>query len=93
LTSSKGRIVGGGVDPCATDDPDHLRYHARNRAAGRCGGELRIRLRHRRLAGPWFAYWLMSPQELEHTLPGTGWRLDEVQRDQQGGYMAVLEKD
>ncbi|HZC25923.1 MAG TPA: methyltransferase domain-containing protein, partial [Actinopolymorphaceae bacterium] len=36
------RVLGANVDPYATDDPNHLAYHARNRERGRLGGQTRL---------------------------------------------------
>jgi hypothetical protein len=35
LTTPTGRLLAVTRDALATEDPDHLQYHARNRAAGR----------------------------------------------------------
>ncbi|MGW5384894.1 methyltransferase domain-containing protein [Nocardia sp. NPDC003963] len=88
-TGGAGRIVGVGRDPYATEDPDHLRYHARNRAAGRHGGEMRMRVRHRRTATPWFPWWFLAPGELAEVVAGTGWRIEEL-REERGNYLVVL---
>ncbi|WP_433664687.1 class I SAM-dependent methyltransferase [Nocardia sp. CA-128927] len=91
MSTPSGRIIGRGLDPYSTEDPNHLRYHDYNRAAGRYGGQMRLRVRHRGEATPWFAYWFMSPDELAHALDGSGWRIDELQQDA-ASYMAVLAK-
>ncbi|WP_024802875.1 class I SAM-dependent methyltransferase [Nocardia sp. BMG51109] len=92
LTTRDAIIVGRGVDPYVTDDPDHLRYHDHNRSLGRCAGQLRLRVRYQRLASPWFEYWFLSEDELRQTLSGTGWELRERRHDDVGNYMAVLGK-
>ncbi|ATL66824.1 class I SAM-dependent methyltransferase [Nocardia terpenica] len=92
LTTDDARVVGTGYDPYATDDPDHLRYHDRNRAAGRLAGQLSLRVRHRGLATPWFDFWYMSPDELERAVTGSAWRVAEVRKAGSSGYLAVLRK-
>ncbi|WP_167837657.1 class I SAM-dependent methyltransferase [Nocardia altamirensis] len=92
LCTDGGRVIGRGLDPYSTEDPDHLRYHDRNRAVGRRAGQMRLRVRHRSEATPWFAYWMMSPHELEQALAGTTWDMDELHQDG-GSYMAVLGKN
>jgi hypothetical protein len=38
-------------------------------------GQLRIRIRYRQYASPWFDYLLASPQEIDALTTGTDWRL------------------
>lgn len=92
LTSDWGRIVAETRDVYLTDDPAHLAYHARNRRRGRMGGQVRIRVRHRLHATPWFDYLMVSKDELEELLAGTGWRLART-LDAGDLYVAVIEKD
>jgi hypothetical protein len=56
------------------------------------GGSLRIRIRHRELATPWFDYLLVSPDEMARLVEGTGWELGEVIDEGQVLYGAVLER-
>jgi SAM-dependent methyltransferase len=83
------RIVASSVDPYGTSDPVHLAYHERNRRRQRMGGQLRLRVRYRDLADPWFDYLLAAPSEMEELVDGTGWSID---RFVVGGslYVAVL---
>jgi SAM-dependent methyltransferase len=92
-SSPRGRILGETLDPYVTDDPAHLAYHDRNRRRGRMGGQLRIRVRYREFATPWFDYLLMAPSELEELLGGTGWRLVRTIQDESPLYVAVIEKE
>jgi hypothetical protein len=92
VTSDRGRILGETTDPSKTEDPEHLAYHERNRRRGRLPGHLRIRIRYRELATPWFDYLFVSGAELEELLTGTGWRLARSLEDKGGTYVAVLEK-
>ena len=92
VTTERGRIVAETRDPYATSDPTHLGYHERNRARGRMGGQLRIRVRYREHATPWFDYLLVSRDELETVLEGTGWKLARVFEGDSGLYVVVLEK-
>ena len=75
ITSNNGRIVAQCLDPYKTNDPYHLGYHRLNRKRGRMGGQLRIRVRYKNLASPWFDYLFLSRTELEGILKGTGWKL------------------
>jgi SAM-dependent methyltransferase len=91
LTSDRGRIVAETRDVYRTDDPAHLAYHERNRRRGRLPGQTRIRVRYRQLKTPWFDYVMVSPDELEALLAGTGWRLART-FDAGDLYVAVIEK-
>ena len=93
LTSERGRILATTRDTYATDRPEHLAYHERNRASGRLPGQLRLRVRHGRYATPWFDYLIVSRDELERLLPGTGWELREVIDEGEPLYAAILERE
>jgi len=94
LTSDRGRIVAETRDIYGTDDPDHLAYHEINRRRGRLPGQVRVRIRYQSLKTPWFDYLMVSPDELEDLLAGTGWRLartiESIVSDDM--YVAVIEK-
>lgn len=90
--SGRVRIVAEVLDPSATDDPDHLSYHERNRRRGRLPGQIRIRIRHRHYATPWFDYLCVAPAELESLLEGTGWSLERTIPSAGGLYIAVIER-
>jgi SAM-dependent methyltransferase len=89
LAAPGARIVGFGTDPYATANPLHHAYHRRNRARGRLGGQLRLRIRHADLATPWFDYLFATVDELRALLAGAAWRVEEVEAAEQH-YVAVL---
>ena len=72
------RIVGETLNPYATSDPDHLRYHEENRRLGRLAGQLRLRVRHLQLVTPWWDYLFCTPEELEPILAPSAWALTEA---------------
>lgn len=76
-----GSILATCRDPYDTRDPDHLRYHERNRSMGRMGGQVRMRIRFARLATDWFDYLFLSPAELESILNGTAWAIADLRAD------------
>jgi SAM-dependent methyltransferase len=92
LTTERGRIVAESRDPYRTKDPVHLGYHERNRSRGRMSGQLRIRVRYREHATPWFDYLIVSRDEMEELTEGTGWHLARTFEGVDGVYTAVLEK-
>ena len=85
-------VVAQGSDPYSTDDPAHLAYHERNRAQGRMGGQLRIRVRHRTVATDWFDYLFLTPDELTELVRDTYWTLSEVDDAEGPGYVAILRR-
>ena len=91
LTTDRGRIVAETRDIYDTEDPDHLAYHERNRRRARMAGQIRMRVRHRKLKTPWFDYLMVSREELEQLLAGTGWHLART-LDADDMYIAVIEK-
>jgi len=93
VTSERGRIVGECLDPYDGAGPEHLAYHERNRQRGRMGGQIRIRIRYRDIATPWFDYLFVSREELEELVSGTGWRLARTFEDDPPLYVAVIEKE
>jgi hypothetical protein len=92
LTSPGGRIVAESRGVYDTDDPHHLAYHERNRRRGRMAGELRIRVRYRDAATPWFDYLIVSQDEMRDLVQGSGWEIARVIDGEAGIYAAVLEK-
>lgn len=85
------QIVGTNQDPYETDDGDHLAYHEFNRSRGRQPGQIRLRVRYRRVATPWFDYWFLSPDELRLLGEKHGWSLRFRQPLAFGSYLAVLD--
>lgn len=89
LLEGAGVVVGTCLDPYRTDDPSHLAYHARNRERGRLPGQIRMRTRRHRLAGPWFDYLFVSRDELRALCTRAGWRLEDA-TEPDPVYLAVL---
>jgi SAM-dependent methyltransferase len=92
ITSERARILGECLDPYAGGGAEHRAYHERNRRRGRMGGQIKIRIRYRDVATPWFDYLFLSRPELEELLAGTGWLLSRTIEDGPPLYVAVLEK-
>jgi SAM-dependent methyltransferase len=93
LSSDDALIIAQTTDPYHTENPDHLAYHERNRKRGRLGGQLRIRVRYRRIIGPWMDYLLVSKEELEQIVQGTGWAVQQYIETDGPGYSLILKKD
>ena len=97
ITTPDARIIGTTRDPHDTTDPDHLAYQARNRSEGRMSGQIRFRIRHRKLASDWMYYLFLSEEEFRELVHGTGWRLETTVKGDcgfgEGSYLAVLCKE
>ena len=91
LTTERGRIVGESRDVSADDRPRPPALPAGERAPRPAPGQIRIRVRYRDAATPWFDYLMVSPAELERLLEGTGWRLSRT-LDSDDPYVAVIDK-
>lgn len=93
MTHENGRILVGSRDIYQTNDPEHLAFHERNRQLGRMAGQLRLRVRHKSIIGPWFDYLMVSPDEMRQIVDSTGWHVAQVMMSEEGGlYTAVIEK-
>lgn len=97
VTSADARILAETRDVHATDDPDHLAYHEFNRERGRLPGALRIRVRYKRHATPWFDYLMVSPEEMRTVCEPTPWHAHEIVEPtdiaESGQYYAELRTD
>ena len=92
MTSDRGRIVACTTDPYQTNLPEHKEYHRINKKKGRMCGQLRIRIRFKKIKGAYFDYLLVSPRELEKILAGTGWEINRLIRSDSPTYMAIIDK-
>lgn len=92
MTTPDAQIIAATLDPTQTDNPDHLAYHERNRQRGRLPGQVRIRVRFRRVVGRWFDYLFVSRAELADIVAGTGWRVARTLDSEGPQYVAILEK-
>ncbi|MEX0984766.1 MAG: class I SAM-dependent methyltransferase [Actinomycetota bacterium] len=86
-----GCVVASNRDPYATDDPLHLAYHSRNRARGRMSGQVRLRVRYKHQATPWFDYLFLSLDEVRSITADAGWAVREVIAGPGPEYAVVLE--
>lgn len=93
VTTPRARILVESRDPYDTTDERHRAYQEKNRALGRMGGQVRLRVRYRHLATEWFDWLFVSTDELEDLVRGTGWRVGRVLSDAGPEYMAVLDKE
>jgi len=92
ITDPDARILAESLDPHETDNPAHRAYHRANRRRGRLPGQVRIRVRYRRYATPWFDYLLVSRDEMRAILRGTGWTATRFLPPRGPLYVALITK-
>jgi SAM-dependent methyltransferase len=92
VTTPKGRILAESRDPYDTNDEGDPAYQERNRALGRLGGQVRLRVRHGHFASEWFDWLFVSADELSELVTGTGWQITRILTDATAGYVAVLDR-
>ncbi len=93
ITSDGARIIAESLDPYKTDEPAHLEYHKLNRKRGRMSGQVRLRVRYKKYATPWFDYLLVSKDEMKEIMRGTGWQVKRFFDSEQSWYAAIIEKE
>ena len=92
VAQPRARIIAETLDPYQSNNPDHLAYHAQNRAKGRMGGQIRMRVRYKAYNTPWFDYLFVSRAELEAIVQNTGWTISAIVAADGPSYVVVLER-
>ena len=93
MTTDTAKIIAETLDPYQTEESCHLAYHQFNRDRGRMSGQLRLRIRYRQYATPWFDYLFVSKAEMEDILDGTVWQVERyIDAANTPTYVAVLTK-
>ena len=92
ITSVNGRIIATSNDIYATEEPEHLAYHQFNRDRGRWSGQVRIRIRHKKMKTPWFDYLMVSRDEMKLLLEDTGWEVSQFIDSKTSNYIAIIDK-
>jgi SAM-dependent methyltransferase len=89
------RILAESTSPYGGGAPGIDRpYIRRNRERGRLPGQVRLRVRYRDWATPWFSWFFVSPREMTQLVRGTGWHPSRVLGSSaRDPYVAVLERD
>jgi hypothetical protein len=55
-------------------------------------GQLRMRIRFKKYSTPWFDYLMVSKQEMEEIVKGTGWKVREYIDSERSSYVTIMEK-
>jgi SAM-dependent methyltransferase len=91
LAPTGARILAESTNPYLRVPEFHRSYHRANRARGRLPGQVRLRVRYRTAASPWFDWLFLSPAEMRSLLLGTGWEVERFLRETDGPlYVAIL---
>jgi SAM-dependent methyltransferase len=94
MMNPKGRIIAESLEIYKPPvDSAHRRYHLLNIRRGRMPGQVKIRIRYRNLATPWFDYLLASKKEMKEILKGTGWRAKRFFSSKGPSYIAIIERE
>lgn len=93
ITAPRARIVAFSMDIYRTDNPLHLAYQAWNRERGRMSGQIRMRVRHQVYLSRWFDYLMVSKEEMQSILSGTGWKVDHFIQQDEPRYAAIIDKE
>jgi hypothetical protein len=57
-------------------------------------GQIRLRVRYQTWKGPWFDYLMVSPNEMQDILMGTGWHTERFLHALESPlYVAIIGKD
>ncbi len=92
ITSEDALIIAETRDPYKTDDPSYLKYYEFNRKKGRMSGQLRGRIRFEGYVSKWFDWLMVSKEEMNEILHGTGWQVLEFIDSESAQYVAIIEK-
>jgi ATP-dependent phosphoenolpyruvate carboxykinase len=93
MTTPQALIIAESNDIYQTDDPEHLAYHQLNRDRGRMAGQIRLRVRTGKYASPWFDYLMVSQEEMQEILEGTGWEVERfIPQEGKPTYVAIIRK-
>ena len=89
------RVLAGSTSPYGGSAPLlDGEWRRDNRRRGQMAGQLRLRVRYRKLVSPWFDWLFLSPAELASLSSGTGWRcLRMLRGDDDEPFVAVLERE
>jgi SAM-dependent methyltransferase len=92
ITSEDALIIAETRDPFATDNTAYLEYYALNRKRGRMSGQLRGRGRFEKYIGRWSDWLMVSKEEMETVIRGTGWKVRRFIDSEDARYIAIIEK-
>lgn len=92
LLKANGQILLTSLDVRGTGDPTHLEYQQQNLNSGRYFGEVRLQFAYRGMRGPSFGWLHIDAETLRSYASQTGWNCEVVQQQQDGNYLARLNR-
>ncbi len=93
MTSEDGIVLAESYSPHGTAILlEQQAYQERIRRKGKMPWHVRIRVRYRTYATPWFDYLMVSKGEMEEILDDTGWGVAESLESDTPAYIAVIKK-
>lgn len=93
VTADDATLIAQSRDPLATDKAAHRSYHDLNRERGRLPGAIRMRVRYKRYATPWYDYLFAGPETMRELVSPTEWRVSEtIESENSLDYVGILEK-
>jgi SAM-dependent methyltransferase len=93
ITNPGARILAESNNIYQTDNALHLAYQAWNRQRSRMPGQIRLRVRCGIHCSKWFDYLMVSKEEMEGILEGTGWKIIHTIDSTGSTYVAVLARE
>jgi cyclopropane fatty-acyl-phospholipid synthase-like methyltransferase len=92
MACNDASIIAQSMDPYKTNERAHLMYHKLNRIKGRMPGQIRMRVRYKNYKSRWYDYLLVSKEEMENIVSGTGWKVERFldSTDAPGLYIAII---
>jgi cyclopropane fatty-acyl-phospholipid synthase-like methyltransferase len=93
MTSPGARIIAASNDIYQTESSYHLAYHAYNRERGRMAGQIRMRVRYLVYRSDRSDYLMVSRDEMQSILEGTGWHVVKFLDSSGPAYAGILEKE
>ena len=92
MLSKGGLILAETLDPYDTKEPAHLAYHRMNKKKGRLPGQVRMRVRYKQYATPWFYWLLLSRDEMRELAHRTGFEVTRYVGSSGPRYVGILRK-
>lgn len=92
VTSPGAIILAESTNIFDTTERCHLDYYRRNELDGRMPGQLRLRIRFKQFMSNWFDWLMVSVDQMDQILDGTGWYRKRLYGSSSSQYVALLGK-
>lgn len=92
ILSKGGLILAETLDPYDTKEQAHLAYHKMNEKKGQPAGQVRMRVRYKQYATPWFYWLLLSRDEMRALGRRAGFEVTRCIGSSGPRYVGVLRK-